>query len=400
MNNFTTIKGVSPFDLVLALGYGALGIIESATYQGLADTWCNDLLLYPAVILIVLGTFFRRLHPVPAGVAVYAGALLRYLALPYSVWLMDTAVLFALYAVVAYSRKSGRWPVVPAVAGASFGAFLLTLPALRAEFGLVTALVAIIASQIAVVATTTGALFRRQHFARMEHLINEAEQSQRNLEHEAKLTVVGERTRIAREMHDIVAHTLSVVVAQADGGRYAARSNPEAAERALTVIADMSRAALGDIRSIIGMLRDPTDPSVPLAPEPIDSDLTELIDHVRDSGREVSFLVTGSARPLPVGVGNALYRICQEALTNAMKHAGSQASLTVALHWRPAEVILDVSDNGRGAAARNDGKGHGLIGMSERAAVFGGTVVAVPRQGGGFKVTATIPTPTERTPHV
>lgn len=201
-------------------------------------------------------------------------------------------------------------------------------------------------------------------------------------------------------MHDIVAHTLSVVIAQADGGRYAARSNPDAAERALIVIADMSRAALGDIRSIIGVLRDPDDPSAPLAPEPVDSDLTALMDQVRGSGHRVSFVQTGHARPLPVGAGNALYRICQEALTNSLKHAGPHAQLTVALHWRPAEVILDVTDNGRGAAAVNDGKGHGLVGMNERAAIFGGTVVAGPRQGGGFKVTATIPTPTERTTHV
>lgn len=216
----------------------------------------------------------------------------------------------------------------------------------------------------------------------------------------AELAAIAERTRIAREMHDIVAHTLSVVIAQADGGRYAAKSNPEAAERALTVIADMSRAALGDIRSIIGILRDPADASAPLAPEPIDSDLNALIDQVRESGQEVSYVVTGKARPLPVGVGNSLYRICQEALTNSLKHAGPHAQLTIALHWRPAEVILTVTDNGRGAAAVDDGKGHGLIGMNERAAVFGGTVVAGPRQGGGFKVTATIPTPTERTSHV
>lgn len=394
MNNFATIRGVSPFDLVLALTVAGLAMFEAVSYLG--QDLLTDALLYAAVILIVLGTFFRRTYPTPAAIAVYLGALARYIATPNSIWLIDAAVLLALYAVVTYGHRSAR---LPAILGASFGAFLLVLPALRAGVQDGTIFLAAFGSQAAVIATTTGALSRRQQFIRFDHLIHTAELAQQNLERESELAVIGERTRIAREMHDIVAHTLSVVIAQADGGRYAARSNPEAAERALSVIADMSRAALGDIRSIIGVLRDPDDPSAPLAPEPIDSDLTALIDQVRASGQDVSFVLTGKARPLPVGAGNALYRICQEALTNSMKHAGPHAHLTVALHWRPSEVILDVADDGRGAAAANDGKGHGLIGMNERAAVFGGTVKSGPRQGGGFKVTATIPTPTERTPH-
>lgn len=395
MNNFTTIRGVSPFDLVLALGYAGLASMESLNFLG--QRTLTDVLLYLAVILIVLGTFFRRLYPTPAAATVYAGALFRYFATPTAVWLIDTAVLFALYAVLTYGGKAARWP---AIGGASFGAFLLVIPSFNSGYHSGTIFLALFGSQAAVLATTTGALFRRQQYVRIEHLVSDAEMAQQNSEREAELAVIGERTRIAREMHDIVAHTLSVVIAQADGGRYAAKSNPEAAERALTVIADMSRAALGDIRSIIGILRDPDEASAPLAPEPIDSDLNALIDQVRESGQEVSYVVTGKARPLPVGVGNSLYRICQEALTNSLKHAGPHAQLTIALHWRPAEVILTVTDNGRGAAAVDDGKGHGLIGMNERAAVFGGTVVAGPRQGGGFKVTATIPTPTERTSHV
>lgn len=395
MKKFATIRGVSTFDLVLALLFAGLAMLEGVDYLG--DTTLQDALLFLAAIFIVLGTFFRRLYATQAAVAVYVGALLRYLAAPDSILLLDTSVLFALYAVVTYGPKVARWP---AILGAALGALLLVVSALRANVQPETVFLALFGSQTAVIATTTSALFRRQQHSRLDHLLSDAELAQRNLERESELAVIGERTRIAREMHDIVAHTLSVVIAQADGGRYAARSNPDAAERALIVIADMSRAALGDIRSIIGVLRDPDDPSAPLAPEPVDSDLTALMDQVRGSGHRVSFVQTGHARPLPVGAGNALYRICQEALTNSLKHAGPHAQLTVALHWRPAEVILDVTDNGRGAAAVNDGKGHGLVGMNERAAIFGGTVVAGPRQGGGFKVTATIPTPTERTTHV
>ncbi|VEI13825.1 sensor histidine kinase [Trueperella bialowiezensis] len=395
MRNFATIKGVSPYDLVLALIAAWFGISEARAFLGAGAL--SDAAMITGIALVVLGTFFRRLYPTPAAITVYVGALLRYVVAPQVIWIFDLSVLFALYAVLAYGPKSARWP---AIAGASLGAFLIALPAFDSDANRVTVFLSAFGAQATVIATTTGALLRRQQFNRIDHLVDEAKLAQQNAERGAELAVVGERTRIAREMHDIVAHTLSVVIAQADGGRYAARTNPEAAERALTVIADMSRAALADIRSIIGVLRDPDDPTAPLAPEPIDSDLTELMDHVRESGRTVSYVTTGTQRPLPVGVGNALYRICQEALTNSMKHAGPQAQITVALHWRPSGIILDVSDNGRGAAARNDGKGHGLIGMAERAAVFGGTVEAGPRQGGGYKVTATIPTPTERTPHV
>lgn len=148
------------------------------------------------------------------------------------------------------------------------------------------------------------------------------------------------------------------------------------------------------------MLRDPEEIDAPLAPEPVDADLLQLVEQVRSAGHEVALVTTGSQRPLPVGVGKALYRICQEALTNSLKHAGPDAAITVSLHWRPAEVVLDISDNGRGAATFNDGKGHGIIGMTERAAVFGGTVVSGPRSSGGFRVTATIPTPGERNSHV
>ncbi|MDP9806825.1 signal transduction histidine kinase [Trueperella bonasi] len=395
MKNFATIRGVSPFDLVLALIVVGIAYIDARYVLG--QQLLADVLFYLAVICLVLGTFFRRLYPTPAAIVVYVGALLRYLAFPNSMWLIDIAVFFALYAVLTYGSHKARWP---AIIGAVFGACLLVVPALHSDIRPGIIFLALFGALAAIGVTTTSALLRRQQYLRFDDLIAKADMAQRNSEREAELAVVGERTRIAREMHDIVAHTLSVVIAQADGGRYAAKSNPEAAERALTVIADMSRAALGDIRSIIGVLRDPNDADAPLAPEPIDSDLTTLIEQVRESGQDVSFVVTGQARPLPVGVGNAVYRICQEALTNSLKHAGPHAQVTVALHWRPAEVILNVTDNGRGAAAADDGKGHGLIGMNERAAVFGGTVVSGPRQGGGFKVTATIPTPTERTSHV
>ncbi|QOR48264.1 sensor histidine kinase [Trueperella pecoris] len=395
MKDFATIKGFSPADLALAL-FVALLVLALPT-EALGVNLYQDALLYVASVSIVIGTFLRRTHALPAAIVVYIAALLRYIALPHGILTQDVAVLFALYAVLMYGPKAAK---IPAIAGASFGAFLIVLPAFRANMPVTLLVLTIFAAQAMVFGTAAGALLRRHRLARMDTMLADIQLAQKHAERDAELAVVGERTRIAREMHDIVAHTLSVVIAQADGGRYAAKSNPEAAERALNVIADMSRAALADIRSIIGVLRDADDLDAPLAPEPVDTDLISLTDQVRESGHQVSYVVTGQPRPLPVGVGNALYRICQEALTNALKHAGPEAQLTVSIYWRPSEVVLDVSDNGRGAAAINDGKGHGIIGMNERAAVFGGTVVAGPRPGGGFKVTATIPTPGERKTHV
>ena len=237
------------------------------------------------------------------------------------------------------------------------------------------------------------ALARRSQLAKMLSLMRIANDAQAAAKTERELAVLEERSRIAREMHDIVAHTLSVVIAQADGGRYAATKDPEASTRALATISDMPSDALKDIRSIIRALRDSEGDEQPTLPQPIERDLETLVRNVRDSGVKVSFVRTGQSRTLPVGVGNAVYRICQEAITNSLKHAGPTPHITVLLQTTDAALLLQVDDDGRGAAAPSDGKGHGLIGMSERASAFGGSVTSGPRPGGGFRVLASIPIP-------
>jgi signal transduction histidine kinase len=222
-------------------------------------------------------------------------------------------------------------------------------------------------------------------------------------------------------MHDIVAHSLSVVIAQADGGRYAAAADPDAAVRALGTISETGRAALADMRRLLGVLRAPDGdigageppgtlrPAVatggpaggpapasagtPYAPQPAEHDVEQLVEQVRASGVNVSLVRMGTSRRLPPGTGLAAYRICQEALTNVMKHAGPSPTVTVLVQWLPAALLIEVTDDGRGAAADSDGAGHGLLGMRERAAMFGGTVSTGPRPGGGFRVRAEIPLP-------
>lgn len=210
---------------------------------------------------------------------------------------------------------------------------------------------------------------------------------------ERELAAAQERARIAREMHDVVAHTLSVVVAQADGGRFAGQTDPDASARALGTIADVSRAALAEMRALLGVLRD-ADGDIGLGPQPSIDDIPALVSQARDAGLEVSLVTTGTPHTLPIGAGLAVHRIVQEGLTNVRQHAGPKARAFVLLAWEADALVATVSDDGRGAAAADDGNGQGLLGMHERAAMFGGTLTAGPKAGGGYVVRARIPLPT------
>nr|WP_281353563.1 sensor histidine kinase [Phytoactinopolyspora mesophila] len=214
-------------------------------------------------------------------------------------------------------------------------------------------------------------------------------------EQEARLAAADERARIAREMHDVVAHSLSVVIAQADGGRYAANDDPKAAVRACTTISQTGRSALTEMRRLLGVLR--TEDGDVRAPAPGLANLDDLVAGIQDSGLPVRFTTTGTVRPVSSGIELAIYRIVQEALTNVLKHAGPDATAEVRLDWTPAGLLLSITDDGRGAAAdsslRNEaaGAGNGIPGMSERAALYGGKLQAGPVLGGGFVVRARIP---------
>ncbi|MDR1441419.1 MAG: sensor histidine kinase [Bifidobacteriaceae bacterium] len=203
-----------------------------------------------------------------------------------------------------------------------------------------------------------------------------------------------ERARISREMHDIVGHSLSVMIAQADGGRYAAANNPDAAVRALEAIAQTGRDALSDMRGIVRVLREgPEDETVQLKPTAHVKDIEQLVTETRRTGLDVTLVRVGTPRYLPPGVGATLYRVCQEALTNALKHAGPGVAVTVTERWDDALITITVSDDGRGAAAQTDSGGHGLVGMRERAEMLGGTFQAGPGPTGGFTVKVAVPLP-------
>jgi signal transduction histidine kinase len=218
-------------------------------------------------------------------------------------------------------------------------------------------------------------------------LVARAEQAERMAEREVELAARDERSRIAREMHDVVAHGLSVIVVQADGARYAAAKDPGVAVDTLETISATGREALTEMRRLLGLLRE-GDTGV--VPQPGLDDVRHLVDEARAAGTRVTADLPPHTPGVPDGVGLAAYRIVQEALTNVRKHAGPDARVDVRVAVDRA-VTIDVRDDGRGAAARADGRGLGLVGMRERAAVHGGTLEAGPAPGGGFAVSARLP---------
>ncbi|MHA7190893.1 sensor histidine kinase [Arthrobacter sp. MDT2-16] len=209
---------------------------------------------------------------------------------------------------------------------------------------------------------------------------------------ERDLAAADERSHIAREMHDIVAHSLSVIITQADGARYASAQAPELAVQTLGTIADTGRGSLREMRRLLGVLRG--DETASTRPLPTLDDVDSLIQSVRRSGVRVACRRTGTPRrPLPLGAELTAYRVVQESLTNVLKHAGANTSAEVELGYGPRGLTVTVDDDGRGAAPdpSTAGAGQGITGMTERVRLYDGTVSAGPRTGGGYRVEAFIP---------
>lgn len=236
---------------------------------------------------------------------------------------------------------------------------------------------------------------RRAYFAQLEE---RAARLEREREAQSKVAVAAERARIARELHDVVAHNVSVMVVQADGGAYVIDAAPDQAKQALETISATGRQALAEMRRLLGVLRTGEGPqSGEYVPQPDVEQIEDLVEQVRGAGLTVDFKVEGTPRPLPSGVELTAYRIVQEALTNTRKHGGPDAGASVRLVYFDDGLGLLVEDDGRGAAHElyedggADGAGHGLIGMRERVGMVGGTLDAGPRQGGGFRISALLP---------
>jgi signal transduction histidine kinase len=227
--------------------------------------------------------------------------------------------------------------------------------------------------------------FRRDQTRAAEERAAELDRAR---EAEARTAVADERARIARELHDVVAHAIGVIVIQARGGRRTLDTDLEASREALGAIETTAVGALAEMRRLLGVLRADDD-GIALAPRPGLRDLDRLIDQVREAGLPVELSIEGDPVELAPGVDLSAYRIVQEALTNALRHAGP-ASARVVVRYGGGRLDLEVTDTGPGGAAGRS-VGHGLLGMRERVALYGGDLEAGPQQGGGFTVRAHLP---------
>jgi signal transduction histidine kinase len=207
---------------------------------------------------------------------------------------------------------------------------------------------------------------------------------------QARVAVVAERERIARELHDVVAHSVSAVVVQAEAAEELLATSPERTRESLWTIQRLSREALSEMRQVLGILRGGAEEQS-RAPQPTLADLPGLIASNRDAGLAVRLDVLGAVRSLPPGLEVSAYRVVQEGLTNVRKHAGG-ASAVVSVHYQPGALGIEILDDGPGAQAVTATSGHGLIGMRERVTFFGGEFSATSRGDGGFAVAATFPT--------
>jgi signal transduction histidine kinase len=376
-------------DGVLATALGLLGIS-----QLLHGPWTQ----VPAWILLVSAVVVRRRIAVTAfcigalggAIQVAGGELLR--AGPLA---SDIAILVLLYTVAAYRPRRASVPaLLVCLAGTAVAAATVWMPLDGPDraFAQIAFADAMLSGCILLVWVLGDSMrYRRGYYAGLE---DKAARLEAERHAQAKIAAAAERARIARELHDIVAHHVSVMVVQADGARYALRTDPDRAETALTAISTTGRQALTEMRRLLGVLRS-AGAQNSLAPVPGLGELRELLDQARAAGLEVSYTLTGTPRELPEGAELAAYRVVQESLTNTRKHGGLAATAAVTLRYEPDGLTVEVIDDGI-ASPGNEPAGHGLAGMRERIAMYGGTVQAGPLQGGGFGVTARLPCPNAR----
>lgn len=349
------------------------------------------LLVFAISSLEVLPLAWRRTKVTLSAGAVVLACLLHLALVP-----MYLPSIIAVPIVVFTLAKYGRrWESATGLALSLLGALLSTIAFGTVQGGFTTTYLVFNSLVIMLgmlVVWTWGDLSRTRRLA-----VQTLEERAQRLEHEQAAeraaAAADERARIARDMHDVVAHSLSVMIAQADGGRYAAATSPESARQALETIAATGRDSLAEMRRLLGILRD--DDAAAYRPQPGIDDLSELISTVNATGQAAELHVFGApTRALPQGAGLVAYRAVQEALTNVLKHAGPAAAARVEVRHNADGLHVNVTDNGRGTSGQDeppDGSGHGIAGMRERAGLYGGTVNAGPLPRGGFAVSLFIP---------
>lgn len=365
--------------------------------------------LLGAIVVLHVAVAFRSRFPVVTFGVLAAAELVPAVAPPlsdlqagsYPAVLLPTSLAYLLGAYTVSATAARPWPAVSLVVGAVGSVVAVVRLGLAGESltgtvpgGLLTLLALFLAS---VLAAWALGQYRRLRADQVAALADRARRAEADREQRDRRAAADERARIAREMHDVVAHSLSVVVRQADAGRYVVATDPQAAAEVLATIAATGREALTDMRALLGVLRQGDNaPAETPAPPPTLDDLPGLVERLRASGQPVRLVVEGRPRPLDRAAHLAGYRLVQEALTNVVKHAGPGAEAEVALTWSRRGVRLRVTDTG-GTRPEHDGGeepqagGGGLRGMRERVQLAGGALRAGPLPDGGWQVQADLP---------
>jgi signal transduction histidine kinase len=353
------------------------GVVLALSLPPLTGPTGHNHALSLALILVMVSVLVWRRHAPFTVLAVITGVAL--VQLTTGTLNGGLTLLVALYTLAAYAPARSILAGVALLEGAS------VFVALSSGNGLLawTSLSGL------VMATWFTGYYIRTRRSYLASLVSRAERLERERDTQAQLGASAERARIAREMHDIIAHNIAVMIALADGASYTVAGNPGQAATLMGEISATGRSALTEMHRLLGVLRQPAGPAH--APQPTLADIDNLLAAVRAAGLPTRLTVTGQPPALPPSIQLALYRIIQEALTNTLKHSAA-ASARVQLTYVPDGVALEVTDDGRprarpvGAPDAEPSAGHGITGMRERAAVFGGEVSAGPGPGGGWRV--------------
>jgi signal transduction histidine kinase len=366
-------------DRALCVVFAALAVVD--VMSGAVD-WASAVPSVLGVGILIFLPLARRRAPI-AAILTWAGVVIGLTAFggdPYEMTMAFVGLFVYPYAAGAYADGARVLLAVPAVWGA------MTVMALAPE--------EFVAGDI-FFPSTFGMLFLlagravRSRSRLTAELHEAAVRADEAREAEAERAVADERRRIAREMHDVVAHSVSMMVVQAGGARRILERDPARAVAAAELIERTGRAALAEMRALLGVLH--ADEHTEYAPQPTLLELDALVERARSAGVPVEVTIEGERRELPAGLDLAAYRVVQEALTNVVKHSGG-APTEVSVHYRPDAVEVRIADRGRGGlSARLGGGGHGLAGMRERVRMYGGELQAGRRRGGGFEVHVLLP---------
>ena len=371
--------GVEPTDRRRELVHGLVPVAALVLVALFVQDTDRDGVIGPTILLVLPALAVRRVWPLAVLVVVSLGTVLT-AAQSAAPWVLVGAVGLASFTLGERAADRTRAAIAVIVVAIGMALGLIVQDAEPLE-GLVLPFVVLVPTWL------LGDLLRSRRIEARRRA-EAVERSQRAREERLRVAAAEERRHVARELHDVIAHAVSVMVIQAGAARQVLRTSPDQAETSLLAVESTGREAMTELRRFLGALNDDGE-AAGLAPQPGIGELPILLDRVREAGLPATLEVDGSPRSIPPSLDVTAYRIVQEALTNALRYARRAATL-VRLSWEPDQLRLEILDDGP-VSGVGEGSGRGLVGMSERAALVGGRLEAGPRVGGGYAVRAWLP---------